>query len=75
MDEITVPDDSSYVTFTFEVGKNAQSGEHYAAYFSSDTNTANDILAGTLIEERNSIGSFGQLFPNSFQKLVSSLIK
>ena len=55
-DPITIPANAQNVELTFEVGTTAGSGERYGVYFSSDTSTAAAILAGTIIEERISIG-------------------
>lgn len=54
--QITIPADATNVDFTFEVGTNAAGGEHYAVYFAADTSTPANILAGTLLEDRTSIG-------------------
>lgn len=54
--EITIPAGTQNVDFTFEIGTTAVGGEHYAAYFAPNATSTANILAGTLLEDRVSIG-------------------
>jgi len=54
---VTIPADATNTEFKFEVGTNAASGDNYSVYFSPNTGTAAEVLAGTLLESRTSVGS------------------
>lgn len=52
---ITISPNASSVEFTYEIG-DFGSPEHFAVYFTTDTTDETTIIAGTLLEETNSIG-------------------
>jgi|GEM_PF-482943 len=53
---VTIPDGTSNVEFKFEIGTNAATGDNYTVYFAPNSNTEAEILAGTVLESRTSIG-------------------
>ena len=53
---VTIPDGTSNVEFEFEIGTNAATGDNYTVYFAPDSSTEANILAGTVLESRTSVG-------------------